>query len=630
MLKSIYLISRHVQLIFIATVLVACSQTPLISPVSKELGRQVAQKLMIDLRYFCVATISKKHCTQPVTELIDPLASLIADTGIGGVILFAENIENTSQILHLNYALQEAAKAAGHPPLFIAIDQEGGRVVRLPKHLGTPLAGNMAIGATYAKYGDRFATQTGEVLAKELMSLGFNLNFAPIVDVNVNPLNPVINVRSFGENAEIVASLGTAQMTAMQNQGMMATLKHFPGHGDTNVDSHTGLPRVDHSLLQVEATDLLPFQHAIDNSSPAMIMTAHIQYPELDNTKFKAKDGSSIILPATMSRKILTGLLRNKMGYDGVIITDALNMAGVSHYFDETEAVIQTFSAGADIALMPTIIRYPSDIKKLKKLINNVANEVQRGQLSLAEIEASVQRIVSLKEGYQLKLNTHLPIEQAINKATLTLGSKHHKKIEQQLANKAVVAVKNNGVLPLESNINKVLLVMPDTTKCMGLTLALKSRKPSLHIKCNSMASHDADIKLTSLEWADMLITADIIPDQSLAELGGMDDLKHKSKRSSKQQQNTQQLRLLKTARDLAKKTVFVSFRTPYKSYLFSPFSDAILASFDYRLNQTQYWDDFGRFITEYQGPSFNALADVIIGNIQAQGSLPVSVQRIK
>ncbi|MEP1552837.1 MAG: glycoside hydrolase family 3 protein [Paraglaciecola sp.] len=594
------------------------------------LNKLVAQKLMIDLRYFCVATKSKKHCTQPVTELIEPLASLIADTGIGGVILFADNIENTSQILHLNYALQEAAKAAGHPPLFIAIDQEGGRVVRLPKHLGTPLAGNMAIGATYAKYGDRFATQTGEVLAKELMSLGFNLNFAPIVDVNVNPLNPVINVRSFGENAEIVASLGTAQMTAMQNQGMMATLKHFPGHGDTNVDSHTGLPRVDHSLLQVEATDLLPFQHAIDNSSPAMIMTAHIQYPELDNTEFKAKDGSSIILPATMSRKILTGLLRNKMGYDGVIITDALNMAGVSHYFDETEAVIQTFSAGADIALMPTIIRYPSDIKKLKKLINNVANEVQRGQLSLAEIEASVQRIVSLKEGYQLKLNTHLPIEQAINKATLTLGSKHHKKIEQQLANKAVVAVKNNGVLPLESNINKVLLVMPDTTKCMGLTLALKSRKPSLHIKCNSIASHDADIKLTSLEWADMLITADITPDQSLAELGGMDDLKHKSKRSSKQQQNTQQLRLLKTARDLAKKTVFVSFRTPYKSYLFSPFSDAILASFDYRLNQTQYWDDFGRFITEYQGPSFNALADVIIGNIQAQGSLPVSVQRIK
>ncbi|MEP2653985.1 MAG: glycoside hydrolase family 3 protein [Paraglaciecola sp.] len=591
------------------------------------LNKLVAQKLMIDLRYFCVATTSKKPCTQPVTELIERLGNLIADTGIGGVILFAENIENTSQILHLNYALQEAAKAAGHPPLFIAIDQEGGRVVRLPQHLGTPLAGNMAIGATYAKYGDRFATQTGEVLAKELMSLGFNLNFAPIVDVNVNPLNPVINVRSFGENPELVASLGAAQMTAMQNQGMMATLKHFPGHGDTNVDSHTGLPRVDHSLHQIEVTDLLPFQHAIDNSSPAMIMTAHIQYPELDNTEFKAKDGSAIILPATMSRKILTGLLRNKMGYDGVIITDALNMAGVSHYFDETEAVIQTFSAGADIALMPTIIRYPSDIKKLKKLIHNVANEVQRGQLSQAEIEASVQRIVSLKEGYQLKQSIHQPIEQAIKKSTQILESKEHKKIEQQLADKAIVAIKNNGVLPLERNINKVLLVMPDTTKCMGLTLALKTRKSSLDIKCNSMASHDADIKLTSLEWADMLITADITPDQSLAELGGMDDLKHKSKRSSKQQQNTQQLRLLKTARGLAKKTVFVSFRTPYNSYLFSPFSDAILASFDYRLNRIQYLDDFGRLVTEYQGPSFSALADVIIGNIQAQGSLPVSVQ---
>lgn len=600
------------------------------TPETLALNKLVAQKLIIDLRYFCEQPEPRKHCTQPVTELLQPLVTLIADTGIGGVLLFAENLENIPQILRLNYALQQAAKAAGHPPLFIAIDQEGGRVVRLPKNLGTQLAGNMAIGATYAKYGDKYARQSGEVLAKELMSLGFNLNFAPIVDVNVNPLNPVINVRSFGENADVVASLGLAQMTAMQKQGLIATLKHFPGHGDSSVDSHTGLPIVNHDLQQIEAVDLKPFAVAIDQELPSMIMTAHIQYPQLDNTEFKAKDGSYTIFPATMSRKILTELLREQMKYEGVIITDALNMAGVSHYFDETEAVIQTFSAGADIALMPTIIRYPSDIKKLKRLIDNVANEVRRGKLSQTELEASVQRIVSLKEAYQLQQHTHQPMEQAINKATLTLGSKQHKKIEQQLADKAVVAIKNNGVIPLENKIKKILLVMPDTTKCMGLTLALKTRRPSLHVKCNSMVSYETDVNLASLEWADMLITADISPDQSLAELGGMDDLKHKGGRSSKQQQNNQQLMLLKIARDLAKKTVFVSFRTPYKSNLFSPYSDAILASFDYRLNQTQYFDDFGRLITEYRGPSFNALADVIIGNIQPQGSLPVSVQSIR
>lgn len=608
---------------------VSCAVSP---PQDSQLKQLIGQKLMIDLRYFCTDSDIDKQCSKPLTELLQPLAAMIGDTGIGGVILFANNLQDTRQILALNYALQQAAQLGGHPPLFIAIDQEGGRVVRLPQHLGTSFAGNMAIGATFSEHGVKFARQSGEVMAKELMSLGFNLNFAPTVDVNVNPLNPVINVRSYGEDADIVAQLGTAQMAAMQSEGMIATLKHFPGHGDTSVDSHTGLPRVDHDMQQIEAIDLKPFAYAIDNDAPGMIMTAHIQYPQLDNSEFIAKDGSTVILPATMSRKILTDLLRNRMAFKGVIITDALNMSGIAHYFDQTEAVIQTFSAGADIALMPLTIRRPSDIVKLKRLINDVAKAVQQGRLNRLEMDASGQRIAALKASYQLAKQLSAQdfdqgIEQAVIAAQATLGSQQHKMVEQQLANSAIVEIKNNGVLPLDNSVTNLLLVMPDTTKCMGLILALKTRLSRLNISCNSMANIDAKLDLAAVEQADMIITADITPDQSLAELGGMDDIQHRSERSAKQQQIKQQLSLLKAAQSLGKKTLFISLRTPYNSRLFAPFADAILASFAYRLTKFEYMDDKGRLITQYEGPIFNALADVISGHINAQGSLPVTIQ---
>ncbi|MFT6897203.1 MAG: beta-N-acetylhexosaminidase [Paraglaciecola sp.] len=606
--------------------LLLCSSCAIKMHEDPVLNQLIAQKLMLDLRYFCADEASDENCTSVVTQLPPQLSTLISDTGIGGIVLFANNLENTKQILHLNYALQQAAKRGGHPPLFIATDQEGGRVVRLPQSLGTSFAGNMAIGATFAQHGDQFARESGEIMGKELMSLGFNVNFAPTVDVNVNPLNPVINVRSYGEDANVVAQLGTAQMAAMQSQGMMATLKHFPGHGDTSVDSHTGLPRVDHSLAEIEAVDIKPFQYAIDHDNPAMIMTAHIQYPQLDSTPFITRDGSTDILPATMSRKILTDLLRNKMGFQGVITTDALDMAGIAHYFDETDAVIQTFSAGADIALMPMSIRRPSDIVKLKKLISDVAKAVRKGRLNRGEMEVSGQRIAQLKATYQLAQQRTLPMDQAVVNAQAILGAPQHKWVEQQLANNAIVAIKNNGVLPLDKTVTNILLVMPDTTKCMAFTLALKTRLSGLNISCNSLANADGELNLSAVEQADMVITADITPEQSLVELGGMDDIKHWRERSSKQLQITQQREMLEAAQGLGKKTVFISLRTPYNTRLFTPYADAILASFSYNLIKSEYMDDYGRLITQYDGPSFNALAEVISGELRAQGSLPVTV----
>jgi beta-N-acetylhexosaminidase len=341
------------------------------------LEQQLGQKLILDFRYFCQHGASTK-CRIPMTELPNELSTAIAKYDIGGVILFSENTQSIEQTITLNSQLQTAAsKSSSKLPLFISIDQEGGRVARLPRDVATSFTGNMSIGATYKKHGTSFAKKTATVIAKELNSLGINVNYAPTVDVNMNPDNPVINVRSFGENPVLVSKLGAAQVAGFENNGVITSLKHFPGHGDTNVDSHTGLPQVNHSKEIIYEQDLSPFKHIIAKQNPGMIMTAHIQYPALDSTTFVSIDGKTMIKPATMSRAIITDILRGELNYQGVVVTDALDMAGISNFFTPTQAVINTFAAGADIALMPVEIRTPDDLNKLDALIKELVAAVK-------------------------------------------------------------------------------------------------------------------------------------------------------------------------------------------------------------------------------------------------------------
>jgi beta-N-acetylhexosaminidase len=593
-----------------------------------ELEALIAQKLLLDIRYFCPALPKDTHCTNAVTTLPPALGTMISETGIGGVILFAENLQDTRQILGLNRALQQAAHSGGHPALFIATDQEGGRVVRLPQHIATSFSGNMAIGATYARHGLKFASLSGAVIGKELAALDFNLNFAPAVDVNINPHNPVINVRSFGEDPQIVAELGLAQLQGMQQQGIIAALKHFPGHGDTSVDSHTGLPRVDHSAETIRATDLKPFQYAIDSGQPGMIMTAHIQYPALDNTEFTAKDGQKIILPATMSRTILTDILRKEMGFQGVIITDALDMAGITPFFAPAEAVIKTFSAGSDIALMPITLRSPADVPAVKTLIQDVAKAVQNGRLALNEMQHSLQRIQQLKKQYIFPLKPQQPTNMnlEIGQAMQILGATAHRQGEQQLANNAIVLIKNQQVVPIATTVNTVHLVMPDTTKCLAMTYALKASLPRLALSCSSLAGSVPLQAKAMIEEADLVLFADITPQQSLAELGDMDDMEQQ--RSAPKVQSASLLSLMRFSKQQHKTALFISMRSPYNIPHYAPYADGILATFAYNLQEVQYRDDSGRLGTQYTGAIYQALAEILAGTQQARGTLPVSIGR--
>ena len=584
------------------------------------LEQQIGQKLMLDFRYYCEKHDAKK-CRQPMTQLPTDLAQTLTQHNIGGVILFAENIDNVAQIVKLNNQMQQAAaKSSLGAPLFISIDQEGGRVARIPRDIGTSFTGNMSIGATYPVHGTTFATQSAHVIANELKAIGVNVNYAPTIDVNMNPDNPVINVRSYSEDPTLVGILGGAQVASFENSGVITSLKHFPGHGDTNIDSHTGLPKVMHDKNTIWQQDLPPFKDIIKNQSPGMIMTAHIQYPALDDSTFVSKDGKTMIKPATMSRKIITDLLRGELNYQGVVITDALDMAGISHFFDPTEAVINTFAAGVDIALMPIEIRKPDDLITLKKLIERLVKAVELGHLNTQEVAQSAQRILRLKDKFDL--TTQLDEPSAIANAQRTLGKPYYREIEAQLALAAITEVKNEkDTLPLTLSSNtKIHLIMPDTRKCMALEQALQAFTDLRYeITCTSLQGFEPNATFKAINHADIIIAGNASPAQSAVEIGGMDDLADDPEfMVAKSEQSAVLEKLLRHAHTTNKKTVFVSLRAPYDITKFSQYADAILATYAYNI-------DIDNSV-KVSGPAFTALAKVLVGKHIATGILPVTV----
>ncbi len=585
--------------------------------------QMLGQKLMLDLRYYCAQTPVNGQCRSPMTQLPAELAALIRDYDIGGVILFAENLQDVPQIVQLNRDFQRAAAASPLKlPLFISIDQEGGRVARLPRSLATSFAGNMAIGATYAAHGTAYATQVGKVLADELLALGINVNFAPTVDVNVNPQNPVINVRAFGEQAAVVAELGGAMTAAMQQRGMIAALKHFPGHGDTAVDSHLGLPRVDHSSEQIRNVDLLPFAQIIKQHKPGMIMTAHIQYPALDSSTFVSKDGDVMLKPATLSRKILHGVLRQQLGYNGVIVTDALDMAGISKFFSQTEAVVQTFAAGADIALMPVKLQHPAELNALATLLSALEAAVAKGDIAKAELTASYQRIVALKQQYPL-VPTAKTAAQQTAQAVALLGNSAHRQAELALAKAAVTQVKpTTATWPFTlARTKKLLLIMPDQSKAKALAAALQYySKNQFAIEHISLQQNNLSGAAAQIAAADVIISGFISPMQSLADIGGMDDLTGVTNLAAAYERQTRQYEgLLPQISRHKKPHIFLSLRAPYDISRYGRDADIVLASYAYNTA-----DD----VTAIAGgnATYEALAQALLGQYQLSGTLPVTV----
>ena len=416
---------------------------------------KIAQMLMLEFRNFT----DESGETLALTALRPEIEEAMKRHALGGVILFGPNVADTGLAVRLVDGMQKAnASVAGRAQLFTAIDQEGGALVHLGH--GVQMPGNMALGAV----GDPCAAeQAGRLIGEEVASIGLNWIASPVVDVNSNPENPIIGVRSFSDDPALVAELGRAMMKGLQAAGIISTLKHFPGHGDTATDSHTGLPRIEKSLDKLRSFELVPFQACIDAGAEA-VMTAHIQNPIIETrTAVSIDTGEEICLPATLSETILTDLLRNEMGFQGVIISDAVNMQAVSTHFEPLTLAGMAVEAGVNIILMPVDTSSPAGLETLGRYIRDLAALVDAGRISPARVDDSVLRILALKERHGLlKPYDGSDLEKRVAHALRTVGSKAHHAVEAELAARALTIVKNeNGLLPLQIGEEKTLILVP-------------------------------------------------------------------------------------------------------------------------------------------------------------------------
>lgn len=434
----------------------AMALTPLATPASADTGPADGPRDAAARRY-AERTVKKMSLEEKVGQLFilfaygqtadsndtrntalygEPNASRIIDEFMpGGFILFSarDNVTNPTQVAELSNGLQSAALGTGAGlPLLVSTDQEHGIVTRIGPP-ATQFPGNMALGAGRSAADARKAAA---IAGRELAAMGIHQNNAPDVDVNVNPDNPVIGVRSFSSNPALVSELGAATIHGYQDDArVIATAKHFPGHGDTATDSHTGLPVITHTLQEWETIDKPPFEAAIAAGVDS-IMTAHIVVPSLDDS------GD----PATLSKKIVTGQLREAMGFDGVIVTDGLEMAGVREKYGDGEVAVRAMEAGVDQLLLP------ADPREAYRAVNEA---LDTGRLTEERIDESVKRILAMKhtQGVIAK-----PTVQ-VSRLGTWVGTARNLRTAQQISDRTTTLLRNEDAsLPVAVRGKSVLV----------------------------------------------------------------------------------------------------------------------------------------------------------------------------
>ncbi|CAN5566108.1 hypothetical protein BH20ACI4_BH20ACI4_18140 [soil metagenome] len=370
----------------------------------------------------------------------------VTENKIGGIIVFVGGVYDT---VHFVNRMQELADI----PLLISADFETGVAMRFPDTINFPW--NMAVAATG---NPEFARREGALVAKEARALGIHWDFAPVVDVNNNADNPVINVRSYGENPQQVGRFATEFMQGLQSGNVLATAKHFPGHGDTAVDSHRGLPEINFSRQRLEQTEFIPFREIINNGVGS-VMISHIAMPQLDSEKVQplkksekaSYTDSEIIteastIPATLSKNIVTNILKNDMKFDGLVVTDAMDMSGLTLYFNQDEAAVRAVLAGNDILLKPSNGDAP---------IRGLREAVKSGRITEARIDESVRKILAWKYKLGLDKKQHTPLD-SIDRI---VASRETQALSNEIANNAITLVKNEeNALPLKSGQKALVL----------------------------------------------------------------------------------------------------------------------------------------------------------------------------
>tara|TARA_Y100000590_G_scaffold428492_1_gene539882 strand:- start:2939 stop:5701 length:2763 start_codon:yes stop_codon:yes gene_type:complete len=492
---------------------------------------------------------------------------LIAERHLGGVIPYFGSVHGT--IANLN-ELQSAAQI----PLLVAADYERG----VGQHLdgATLFPTNMAMAAT----GDAdLAYEQGKVTAVEARAVGVHVTFAPVMDVNSNPDNPIINFRSYGDLPELVSQFGNAFIKGAQDNGLIACAKHFPGHGNTGVDSHTTLPIIESDEATFRKVDLAPFREAVD-SGVKMVMTAHIAIPVLDNSR----------LPATLSYKLSEEILREEFGFDGIIVTDAMEMGGITEAFWSAEAAVRTIEAGSDIVLLPL----DND-----SAIDGVVMAVRSGRISEERIDRSVQKILEVKE--ELGLWQEKTV--SIHHARETLGKWSHKFSAEKAARTSITLVKDEaGNIPISPGESKRLnhILLATDEGMLSYSRPFRSAVSRLHGNVDSQFHYQP---LTESQILN-IVADDDSSDHNLVTLlirvrmniGSITiDPSHRT--------------LIDRLQEAGKKVTVVSFGSPYVTDV----------------------DGIGTYLAAYGygSVSMNAMANALFGGASLTGKLPVNLSPV-
>lgn len=556
-----------------------------------------------------------------VTEMNDELEGVMKDYKFGGVILFAQNLATTDQMVKLTNDLQQANAEGQDIPLLIATDQEGGSVVRLGS--GCRMTGNMALGATN---DEQAAYDTGEIMGSELESVGINVDFAPVMDTNDNSKNPVIGLRSFSDDPNLVAKLGVKMIEGIHQHNVATALKHFPGHGNTSTDSHTTMPIVYKTMDELKKVELVPFQAGIDAGTD-MIMTTHIEYPNIISeelpTKNKDQNGNPIMMkpPATLSKEILTDLMRDQMHYEGVIVTDSMGMEGITDNFLPADAAIYAIKAGVDIVLMPVVTQSLADVhNNLDPVIDAIETTAADDAELQARIEESARRIVQLKISRNLMSLDTTPVEDKDSAAEAIVGSSAHHDREREIADEAVTVVKNDAnTLPIKPREGqKILLIGAYSNEPPALQFGLQQliqeeKVPGVQISSMYYYNNrirDADMK-SAIAQADYVI--------AITETSSESALSPSSWITSNPRN------IVQWSKEAGRPCVLVGIDKPYDAANY-PDADTVLAV--YGASGMDPTEGGVRPKTNY-GPNIPAAVDVIFGAYEPTGTLPVNIPKI-
>jgi beta-N-acetylhexosaminidase len=486
----------------------------------------------------------------------DHMLDMVTRGEVVSFCIFKKNVKTPAELRAIAEQIHAAAKRGGQPTPLVGVDQEGGQLMVVANG-ATELPGNMALGATGSA---ELAEEAGRITARELRAMGITMNFAPTLDVNINPFNPVIGIRSFGDNPRLVADLGVAMIKGIQSEGVIATVKHFPGHGDTDSDSHLAVPIVHHDRARLHEVEIMPFKAAIQAGVGA-IMTAHVIYTALDADN-----------PATLSKPILTGLLRGELGYQGLIVTDAMDMYAVARLgaHASTSAALQ---AGADLIMLGHV-------------------EGQADLHATFKNQYHPQSLTRIRQA-QARLSSDIPDFSLV-------GHQDHWAVAQKIADKSITIVRQaHGALPIASEKSVgIITVQPtnltpaDSSAFIKIKFAdaIQKRRPdatahTLPYQANDAALRDA---LGAMDGYDVVVVGTLNASQ--------DD---------------RQAELVRALIARGQAVIVVALRTPYDLIAF-PQVETYLCAYGIRDVTTE------------------AVARVLFGEIIATGVLPCAIPGIQ